>query len=147
MLKITDRSSGNLFTLMKGTSRTVASLLSIGAITTLMLCSFSGVAKADVRVQIPAKRHCKPYSVTYAYNQKEPFPVYVLRLQAGQRLEVHNMDEFVSLVTLINPQGQQVEDFLMSAGEVVSTMIPKTGDYRIQLANDKDYYDLRFCAY
>lgn len=112
-----------------------------------MLCSLSSVAKADVRVQIPVKRHCKPYSVSYAYNQKESFPVYVLRLQAEQRLEVHNMDEFISLVTLINPQGQQVEDFLMSPGEVASATIPQTGDYRIQLANDKDYYDLRFCAY
>lgn len=115
------------------------------ALTTVMLCLLPSVAKADIRVQIPEKRHCKPYSVTY--NKNKDFPVYVFRLKAGQRLEIHNMDEYVSLVTLINPQGKQVEDFLMSAGEVASTTIPKSGDYRIKLANDKDYYDLRFCAY
>lgn len=117
------------------------------AVATTVLCLLPSVAKADVRVQIPDKRHCKPYSVTYASNKKEAFPVYVLRLKAGQRFEVHNMDKYVSLVTLIAPQGKPRQDFLMSAGEIATTTIPKTGDYRIQLASDKDYYDLRFCVY
>lgn len=114
------------------------------ALLTILIGLLPSAAKADVRVQIPHKRHCKPYSVAYAPNQKEAFPVYVLRLQAGQRFEVHNMDEYVSLITLISPQGKQVRDFLMSAGEVASTTVSQTGNYRIQLANDKDYYDLRF---
>ncbi|MBD1845649.1 hypothetical protein H6F89_20005 [Cyanobacteria bacterium FACHB-63] len=132
---------------MKNTSKTITSLLSIGVAATVALCAFPSIAKADIRVQIPAKRHCKPYSVSYAYNKQESFPVYMMRLKAGQRFEVRNMDEYVSLVTLINPQGQQIQDFLMSAGEVGSVTVPQTGDYRIQLASDKDYYDLRFCAY
>lgn len=48
---------------------------------------------------------------------------------------------------LISPQGQKVGDFLMEAEEVKEVEVPVSGNYRIELANDKDFYDLRFCAY
>jgi hypothetical protein len=50
-------------------------------------------------------------------------------------------------VELISPQGQEVGDFLMEPEEVKEMTVPVSGDYSVELANDKDFYDLRFCAY
>lgn len=99
-----------------------------------------------IRVKFPDKRHCGAYTATYS-RQQQGFAAYRIWMKTGQQFVVHNMDEFVSLVDVITPSGEKIGDFLMEPGEVKSIDLPETGDYTLQPANDKDFYDLRFCAY
>ncbi len=114
------------------------------ALVTTAICLIPSAVRAEIRVEFARDRHCRSYTATYTPRGFQP---YVIRLQAGQDFQIHNMDEFVSLVDLITPSGKKIGDFLMSPGEVKSIELPESGNYRIIPANDKDFYDLRFCAY
>jgi hypothetical protein len=119
-------------------------LTTIGLMLTMTLPAMA--ASSEIRVKFPDNRHCGAYTATYS-KQIQGFAAYRISMKAGQKFEVHNMDEFVSLVDVMTPSGQKIGDFLMEPKEVKSIELPETGDYIIQLANDKDFYDLRFCAY
>lgn len=106
---------------------------------------FSQVARADIRVEFARDRYCRSYSALY--QEGKTYEPYIINLSVGQTFQVHNLDPYVSLVELISPQGEEVGDFLMGPEEVKKVTIPVSGDYSVELANDKDFYDLRFCAY
>jgi hypothetical protein len=115
------------------------------ALATTIPFVFPHAARADIRVELAKDRYCRSYSALY--QEGKTFEPYIINLRAGQTFQVHNNDPYVSLLELISPQGQKVGDFLMEPQEVKEVKVPVTGDYRIELANDKDFYDLRFCAY